>query len=64
MVIVEANSIFIIVPQQQGEVIKSQLSSFEHQRVEKKKPLQNELIAAYLPGTGNWLGKQNLKGHV
>lgn len=51
------------MPQQQGEVEKSQLSSFDH-REWRKKPLQIELIAAYLPGTGNWLGKQHLKGNV
>jgi len=46
----EANS---IVPQQQGKVKKSQLSSFEH-REWRKKTLQIELIAAHLPGIGNW----------
>lgn len=60
VIVMEANS---IVPQQKGEVEKSQLSSFEH-REWRKKPLQIELIAAYLPGTGNWLGKQHLKGNV
>ena len=47
------------MPKKQGEVEKSQLSSFEH-REWRKKPLQIELIAAYLPGTGNWLGKQQM----